>query len=268
MKMKKWKCSCLILMLSLLVLLTTGKLVKADLIIEPEDSFYKKNSDQCEQVGRMFTANGSDGYVVLMKNPESSEKITTYENGTTFLVRFSFTDENDNKWGVVEVEDKSGWIRMDTLEVIYDNISFFEDHQSEFKDYQDELDGYQVKTAVLFWTYPGSGKISAIIENLDNPISISYTYSDQEGRLWGYVGYYYASEGWICMSDPENENLPIIDVESNSAEVIEQSYKETSTNDTVITFVLFFLVAAVMIVTAVIIHVFWRKEKMTNKKKW
>ena len=47
-----------------------GLCVRADVIWEPEDSFYKKHSEECVYVNRLYTANGPDGEVILYKSPE------------------------------------------------------------------------------------------------------------------------------------------------------------------------------------------------------
>ncbi|NLO41398.1 MAG: hypothetical protein GX115_18280 [Ruminiclostridium sp.] len=35
------------------------------------------------------------------------------------------------------------------------------------------------------------------------------SYTDKDGRLWGYVSYFRAQDGWLCMSDPGNDKIPV-----------------------------------------------------------
>ena len=53
----------------------------ADVILEPEDSFYKRHSDQCAyQAGRTYIAEGEGGSAPVYKAPDKGE-IRRIDNG-------------------------------------------------------------------------------------------------------------------------------------------------------------------------------------------
>jgi len=61
--------------------------------------------------------------------------------------------------------------------------------------------------AVMFWSYPGSGEIKCI-RNGGEELYITDVYTDEDGRQWGYVDDFQKANGWICMSDPSNDQIP------------------------------------------------------------
>lgn len=305
-----------------LVFLIEGSLsVCADMIWEPTNTFYSNHKNECTYVGRVFTANGSDGTVTVRETPDSDAEVATVQNGSTFTVTFTFKDSSGNDWGLVEFVidgsgkphsssqqgDKIGWIPMKDLTVVYDEISFRNDHKSEFETYKGDLDSYVIKKEILVWTYPDSGNISSTIKTLDaGKLSLSDTYTDKDGRLWGYLAYYRMTKGWICISNPEG-NTPTsavttaaaINVSSNaetsstvgpnstaentvstaanerlnpsdSSDIVE-SITPVQPSDTpaqpgnaAVTVLLIILVTAAAAATAVMIRIFWNKQKDTN----
>jgi hypothetical protein len=270
------KCIIGFLFCSFLMIVTCRE-VRADIIYEPEDDFYRSHAGQCESVERHYTANGADGNVTLWKSPESKKKVITYENGTDFYVLYTYTDKKDTVWGIVEVREEgsfqplcTGWIRMKDVVVVYDNISFCEEHKKEFEGYNGEFDHYEVDAPIILWSFPGSGVISGKIDELDDYHSIIYTYMDADSRLWGYYAFTdagnwrakwgYAAD-WICLSDPTNENIPTVKLDQPT--IIPPSMDEEDTDisngNTAFVF-LGIAVGLLVVVTAVFIRVFWKKN--------
>lgn len=209
-----------LIFISLMMMLAVPMKASADMIIEPEDDFYKSHSDVCKLHERSYIVNGAKGYIAAYSSPQSSDIVCYIQNGKEVYISFTYKDSNGDLWGITpDITDQDVvtqnlmknnlWIPMTELELIYDNISFMADHQSNFHNYANEMKDYAIKDQVYLWTYPGSGKISGHFITIDENFSISYTYCDENQYLWGYVPYYYIQNGWICMSAPESKELPI-----------------------------------------------------------
>ncbi|WP_167956099.1 hypothetical protein [Anaerosporobacter faecicola] len=225
--MKKRMGSVLLLLgLLLITIFNENKRIKADVIWEPEDDFYREHTDECTYVNRSYTSNGEKGYIIVYRSPIQNKKIDALINGSTLHVSFSY-DKDGEIWGVINYDKKgddtvepayaggtTGWVRLEELNVVYDEISFREDHTGQIQSYSGDFDTYEIKEQIYIWTYPGSGEALNKIDkttwdNKENAPNLSECYTDEDGREWGYVGYYYGMGGWICISDPENEKLPI-----------------------------------------------------------
>lgn len=264
------------------VIANTGNIAHADLIWTPDDEFYEKHSDECERLERSFTANGPEGEIVLWKSPSSKKKVAAFENGYEFYVDYIYTDKKEHQWGIVQTVQGSGWLRMEELLFIYDNIAFCEQHESEFQAYNGEFDDYIVEEPVLLWTYPGSGKVNGKIFELDDLHSIEYVYTDQEGRQWGYYAFtdtvnrkkrWGYSAAWICLTDPTNDKLPISKYEitpdiiniqpSERPQQLDTTQAEHifDKDNTSIILYLGIAVAILLITTAILIRIFWKKDK-------
>ncbi len=172
--------------------------VQADVIFEPEDSFYQAHAADCEYVERQFTANGPEGKVIVYESPESPKVVDTWENGHKADISHTYEDRDGILWGVGR---NGGWMPMEYMEVVYDNISFMEEHAAEIQGQSGVLDG-KVGEAFYFWKYPGSEvAYKASIE--ENPPSYEQVYTDSQGRQWAYVVYYYGDKDvWICIDQP------------------------------------------------------------------
>jgi hypothetical protein len=247
----------------LVMVLLMSKSAQADVIWTPNDDFFEKHYEECEQLGRSYTANGEEGYVEIKKDPRSKETVENVENATEFFVSFTYTDKKGIVWGVVEYDDSTGWIRMEELLIIYDNISFMEEHKDEIKTYQGEADDIELgEEPVQFYQYPGSGTSISAIEIKEDKPEFSYTYEDPEGRLWGYVAYHFANRGWICLNDPTNAQIPAIQ-EEPEATMIPPAAELPDPSDSAISkevALIVVLVVAVVLCTAVAISVFWKKK--------
>lgn len=267
----------LLIILLLVILMSVPAL--ADVIWEPRDSFYEKHSEDCVYLGRYYTASGKNGVVDVMKEPGSKTIVATINNGNVFYVSFTYADKDGAEWGVAELNPDgsgnlaetdystavTGWIRMTDLTVVYDNISFTEDYGAEFEPYTGDYSEFKNGGPVVFWTYPGSGVVALEEEefNYDAFFEISQTYTDEENRLWGYVGYYYgARDVWVCISDPSGAGIekapPSAPPEAATAVPVTE-LPATGGDDSAVLLIVV-IVAAVVVVTAVLVAVFWRKS--------
>lgn len=182
--------------------------VRADVIWEPRDSFYEEHSSECEHVGRVFTANGPDGVVILYASPVSGREVVTWENGTEAYISFSYEDEKGTVWGVYEDllgNSRTGWMPMEYMDVVYDSISFAEEYGAEFQAQDGTPDEQYLWKSVYFWDYPAApGHYMTTLQ--DHLPEYHGIYVDDEGHKWGHVGYYFGHRDfWICLDQPDAE---------------------------------------------------------------
>lgn len=257
-----------VLMVCLIVATSNLTLVYGDVIWEPGDSFYERERENCHYINRTYFANGDKGYVTVYKNPESSKVVTDIENGEDIHISFTYEDKSGREWGITELNDntksyKSGWMLMEELIARYDHISFCEDHENEFEDYDGSFDPNKYEDKIVVWKYPGSGIIHSNInidELKENLPEFSYKYTDNEGNEWAHFGYYMGMrDGWVCLTDPENEDLPTINVEYEG--LIPASKPDRTPTQRNGLWLFIGLAAGVVTVTAVLIKVFYGKKK-------
>ena len=174
--------------------------VQADLILEPEDQFYQAHADQCEYVDRNYY---TDGSVDFWTAPNGRKK-GSFPADTRLQVTHVYTDSQGAQWGVF-LDQESGWILMADVYLDYDSRQFREDHEEEILTGEEQVLAEGEK--VVFWSYPCSGENWGT-EELQQELKFSEFYTDDQERLWGNVGYYMGSRDfWICLSEPENQEI-------------------------------------------------------------
>ncbi len=176
---------------------------RADVLIEPMDSFYEEHSEECSYMGRSFTTNGPDGKVIVYKSPKLPEVVDTWENGREVYIRFTYEDRDGVVWGIYEdYVGITGWMPMDYMELIYDSISFQEDYSEEIEDEMGSLDEKYLDEEIRFWKYPGSEKYDSIKAESYAP-EYRCVYVDENGKSWGRIGYYFGMRDvWVCIDAP------------------------------------------------------------------
>lgn len=279
----RYKKISIILMLALMFLY--GKSASADVIYTPiGDSFYDKHQNQCKIVARSYTANAKTGSVNMYESPNAKKSVGNLINGTQVYISVSFEDSKGVIWGSVErlegnLDEKSashGWAKLSEFKLVYDKKAFLEEHEKEFKEYQKEFDEYEIKDLIkdqiVIWEYPGAESMIGKIKRLGENHRFILTYTDVNGRLWGGYSYYQeeAEEmdwkqvaGFICISDPNNPHLPPISYDQGTTyppntDAISQA---VITKDTETILIIAVQVLLLLIVTAILIRVFWRKKK-------
>lgn len=199
----------------------------ADVIWTPDDDFFKAHQSECRQEGRDYYIDSRDGYVDLFSSPVSEKTVAQAKNGAEVSVGFTY-ERGGVKWGVVsynagknqkdwlEWDKKSGvgWVKMSDLLLVYDEQSFEAEHGKEFTKYDGSFGKLCSSTGqrVIIWSYPGSGVISADLKTLNQAygaLKPSAMWMDANGQVWGKIDYYMAVRGWVCLSDPADENLPV-----------------------------------------------------------
>lgn len=201
----------------------------ADVIWEPEDSFYESHSEQCEYENRSYTAAGPDGEVIVYKSPVSPEVVTKLENGTAFRVSFTYEDMWGICWAVYENDSLTGWVPMDYLEVIYDYISFEEEFGDQILAEEGELDPVPNNTEVHFWNYPGSSVGHTMSSGNVHQLKYFQTYTDKTGRKWGFCRYYMGIKNmWICLDDPTADYETLYPGGGEEADLIREQGQDDS----------------------------------------
>lgn len=241
--------------------------VQADLIWEPDDYFYNQHSVDCTYVNRMFTANGPDGVVIVYKNPESSQVIAQLDNGFQTYISYTYTGIDGIVWGIYEGDDKTGWLPMDYMQVVYDSISFHEEHAAEIVSESGALKNQYQNKEIYLWKYPGSEEFYTIQEK-DSMPSYDSVYLDAENRCWGNVNYYFGHRDvWICIDQPTADFTTLFPTGAPPKDT-EQTTTNTSTSkrivpkqNTPIVLVTVILVFAVVLITAGLLLKLKRKSK-------
>ena len=210
-------------LLTVAAMLSLAMPAAADLIWEPEDSFYEKHRDECTYENRRYELAGYDGSVTLWSAPNGTAQ-RELPNGGQGTVQFRWSG-NGVEWGYfygLEGSIDAGWAPMDDLTLVYDSRQFLEDHAADIVT--GEAVPVEFDSAVVY-SYPG-GPVSGTLreEKEYMPFSEIFTtiYTDGSGLRWGLVGYYMGHrDGWVCLDNPLNEQLDtsIVAVEPSAAQL-------------------------------------------------
>lgn len=257
----------------------------ADAIWEPFGDFYMEHYNECRIVAETYLTNGQEGYVTVYEDPASFRVAAIIKNGKSLYVGCSWKDKKGHVWGGVDLwgfepeEDeslekdmRSGWVLMNDMAELYHEGDFQREHSSEFEEYGGELDDYKIQNTMYMWTYPGSGSISGEISNYFSEGDVpdyEFLYTDADGYRWTRINYYYGIRNcWICIDEPENKDLTV----SYEPGIISQKLYPAKTpgpeagthlihTSKGIMTIAIVSVAAVVVLTAVLIAVIFRKKK-------
>ena len=195
---------CLVLMGCFLCSTPCFLTARADVIWEPQDTFYEQHASECVYVNRWFTADGPDGVVMLYKSPLLPEVVDTWDNGHEAFIAFTYEDEDGVVWGINEGRE-TGWMPMDYMKVVYDEVSFKEEYGYQIRPETGTLEDQYAGEEVYFWNYPGAAEGNSITIEGDMP-QYNGVFTDEKGHEWGKVGYYYGYKNvWVCLDDPKGD---------------------------------------------------------------
>ena len=261
--------------LMVLSLLTAFPLVaSADILIEPNNSFYERHRSACKYLGRSFYANGESGFVSLKKAPDSNSEVTAVTNGDILNIMFTYNHKGA-LWGVTEIysegtpsnERPTGWIPMDQLLLKYDYIVFAEEHQTELHPYFGDFDSLRASGEMLVWSWPGSDDELRTFNFrnhgfvIDESFDVPYAYTDEEGREWVFKDYWYGWRNfWICISDPINSEITAFNP-APTPELWEPVSVINSPKGLSSPALIIILIVALVVITAVLVRVFWNTKK-------
>jgi len=194
----------------------------ADVAYLPRDNFIETHWADCSYENRWYYTNGTEGYVLAYKSPESDEA-TPLPNGGKYYI----SNVYKGKWGVLEYDKDtlensmvngsvSGWVKMSEMVADYDNESFMADHRKELVYEHTALESATLELeedqSVYLYKYPGSGEVRLEVQSdwfREASDLFSALFTDPAGRSWGYCSYHYGfRDFWICLDDPHNGALP------------------------------------------------------------
>ncbi len=206
----------LVFILSLLLITAVALPAAADVIIEPDDSFYSLHKKECVYSPRSYILNSEVGHVYLYKNPKSSFTVEGFPNGKQVYVAYLYTNPDDGTvWGHF---NDQGWFRMSDLSVIYDSTSFFEEYNEDIVSEPVGTYTYDPNDTreVVFWNYPGGKVVRQGEAGFDLAESSGSFYVDDAGNEWCHIGYYYGHRNiWVCLSDPYSTEVGGYSIEHN-----------------------------------------------------
>ena len=264
----------IILLLAVIAVVAFPLAALADAIAEPNNSFYNRNRTDCVTLNRHFVANGSNGYVSGRNSPGARGETRRVNNGTDIYINATYNLAGVI-WGVADFTAPLGWYLMDELLFVYDYIAFEEDNLTEFYTYSGEFDAlYEVQNIAL-WRWPGTDVTPRMLEvsetsalypdNIKHSLEITRTYRDEQGREWMFMPLKYAI-GWICISDLENEKIPAFNVQAPKPWIPGERHL-VQQGGASFPWLVVILVALLVVITIVLIWVFWyRKNKYIPKQ--
>lgn len=242
--------------------------VRADLILEPENQFYQTHSDQCEYVDRQYyTQSKIDSWTA-----PNGRKSGSIPGNTRLQISHIYTDSQGIEWGVYLEDEK--WVLMADVYLVYDSRQFIDDHMEEI--FSGEEETLPAGEKAVLWSYPCSGENQGILEP-EEELTFSEFYKDRQERIWGNLGYYRGiRDRWICLSDPENEEIPMEEeppvipgqaiqeqaggenTENTVTEEVLQEVKEKGNHP-----VWFFILPAfaAVVIAGIFIWIFWIRKK-------
>lgn len=191
-----------------MILFMGGITAKADVIFEPEDSFFRKHSDECASENRTYICNGPDGETTSYKSPESGKVRDKISNGKQIYIYYVYTDKERIEWGYYEdyVNDITAWIPMPYLANVYDEEMFCSLNSSSFSsedgsivpEKEGKLYLYQYPSSdnSVSWEVPEEGRE-------DYEVWYSTVFTDETGKKWGKVNYFFGvKKYWVCIDNP------------------------------------------------------------------
>ena len=284
--MKKQLSALLFLTIGFLQILTPT--AQADILIEPHNDFYYRHRQECQRVDRNFITNGERGFVSLKAEPGSQDEVIQISNGQILYIILTYNQQG-KIWAATEVHSPddpnnpwlNGWIPLEDLLLEYDYISFAEDHQNEIYlfDHDSYYDKLPTNGDLVFWSWPGSGKLAWLLEedwrSSDSEeywLQPSQGYTDSSGRQWGFFAYIYGVKNiWACLNDPTNKDIPAFNP-APEPQLKQPSETDIQPADTVdlldnsgLLKLIIILIAALAVVTATLIHILWKPQKVKFK---
>lgn len=211
--MKRRICSLALVLTALLALCAPAR---ADVLWEPRNDFYMKHYDQCDYIGRQYYANGDEGFITLWDAPESTRVVHQFQNGFTLWVYYQYEDwVCAVVWG--DEGEISGWAPMEDFVLKYDYLSFAEEYADEIQPYDGQFEGYAGAAAeIVFYEYPGAPdpkdvwEAEEVLDQLTGTGYIDSTFTDEDGRTWGYVAYLFGTRNlWFCLDEPDGRDFPV-----------------------------------------------------------
>lgn len=169
---------------------------QADVIWEPEDSFWESHQDDCKYLGRNYRTSGE---VKVYKSPENDKAVKTLDAGVVFWSYYTYTDVNGNEWTLYCWDDETGWIPKVYLETVYDYVSFANEYGDQIREESGTVDEKYLEEQIYFWNYPGAATGGELPRSKELP-EYEKVFTDEYGHEWGFLNYWYGHKNvWVCL---------------------------------------------------------------------
>lgn len=213
------------MLLTVLCIIGIPSRVFADENREPENSYYREHWEEFVREDRVYILTEDQE----LYNAPGEEVLTVLKSGDA--VRISYVQpekeakgwlaglfRDEQRWGLTEVSRGgnwyTGWLCMNTMELLYDGKSFFEEYEAEIQPYAAQIDT-EVSREAAVWEYPYSGQYKGRISGIPANAKLSYLYTGEDGLRWGYTDYGGGIRGWICLDNPGGDGLPTADMQKS-----------------------------------------------------
>ena len=163
---------------AMMLLAGSAATLHADLIVCPEDDFFKEHDEECEYVGQLYTAAGDAGVVYVYSSPISNEIVGEIPNGTDIWIDFTYQTKEGVLWGVqTPRRDLSlgQWMNLTEFEIAKTAEDFEREHQDALEPIEQTYTLNDPKTV----------------------IRITKKYTDESGQVWFYIEVDAGMYGWI-----------------------------------------------------------------------
>ncbi|MCL1866080.1 MAG: hypothetical protein FWF82_01575 [Oscillospiraceae bacterium] len=253
----KRKLSTLLTLLLICLSQTLTVTANADVLVTPEDGFYKRHQSEIKYLGRDFVINGADGSARFENSPGSVFDKINYPNGKTIRIEYSCLYDGEF-WGYSPWYGR--WVKTSDLLVLYDYVAFSEEFESDLHSYNGDREEITETKSAVVWAWPGSGVPLYTVENLDpNSFNVAYAYTDSDGREWGFVPYMYGDKNiWFCLSDPLGSDIPAFTPARDPVPWVSETEHTNIPREYDAVIFIIVLVAVLVIGTGVLIKVFWK----------
>ena len=248
----------------LCLLVLTPLVAQADMLLEPEDDFYRQHQSRIIYLGRSFAASGEGGSVPVKRYPGAVGDAATLQNGIIAYMQYSCLYDGDF-WGFTS--EYAGWVKLEQMLVLYDYVAFEEDHFGELYLYSGDYARIKETGAAIAWPWPGADAPIWTVEGLDaDSFRVTYAYMDEEGREWGFVTYLYGNRYiWVCLSDPLNRDIPAFNPapqpdkwESETVHIDIRHHMDEQGNESTVVIIILALVTLLVAGTALLIRLAWK----------
>lgn len=246
------------LALALCLVLSLAGTAYADVIWEPwDDDFYEAHRAEFQIVNECCYVNGAQGGAWALDRPDG-KAVTWLKNGEIFWAYYVWTAGDGVQWAVASQQLGDEWVSayvpMADLLNRYDH-EFLDDHAGEITDVRPQgLTLPDTPPAVfLTWTYPHGVYETMEADWQGMAESCVSFYTDGEGAIWGYVGYWCGvRDVWLCLTDPNNPDLAQPELYTGTvyeaAEELPQPEKDQTINPWYVVLPLCALVLAVIVI--------------------
>ena len=147
---------------AMMLLAGSAATLHADLIVCPEDDFFKEHDEECEYVGQLYTAAGDAGVVYVYSSRISNEIVGEIPNGTDIWIDFTYQTKEGVLWGVqTPRRDLSlgQWMNLTEFEIAKTAEDFEREHQDALEPIEQTYTLNEPRGYLTLWEYPGSEHI-------------------------------------------------------------------------------------------------------------